>query len=199
MVPVKTKDTNIIYGENQKEYLPLPAFKNTSGDVVTCWELTDEEIEQVIATKKIFLFIKTFNNPLQPVSIHTKNPIIVYTPLKQTRLNTKEQPGNCYATVLACLMMESSPENVLQIQEHYKKEHWPTTLNNWLENKGWKLTQIDGHLYDDSLYLVTGNTARDENILHICIYQNGELVHDPHPDNIGIKTTLEFQTLTRIL
>ncbi|AFM54841.1 hypothetical protein B620_gp63 [Croceibacter phage P2559S] len=202
MKPVKTRHTNITYGEGQEDYQPLPAWRNPEGQVVTCWELTDEEVEKIIQTKRIHLMQLTFNQPLQPISLHAETPIIDYIPHKQTRLTTKEQSGNCYATVIACIIGAANPEEVIQIQEHYDAydddSQWTEVLKNWLLERGWMIENISGHLSNDDLYLVIGESPRDSSHFHVCIYQNGKMAHDPHPDNTGIKSTLEFVKLTRI-
>jgi hypothetical protein len=35
-------------------------------------------------------------------------------------------------------------------------------------------------------YLVSGISPRDPNVHHIVIYQDGQMVHDPHPDRTGL-------------
>lgn len=66
MKPVKFAEANAILGTNQPEYQPLPAMVN--GDVVvSCWELTDEEKQQVMKEGKIWLGVMTFGQSLQPV------------------------------------------------------------------------------------------------------------------------------------
>lgn len=66
MKPVKFAEANATFGANQPEYQPLPAMVN--GDVVvSCWELTDEEKQQVMKEGKIWLGVMTFGQALQPV------------------------------------------------------------------------------------------------------------------------------------
>lgn len=72
MTPKEFPEQNVIFAKDQPEYNPLPAFKDEKGNVVTCWDLSDEEIERLIQTKTIYLTVKTFNNPLQPVFITTE-------------------------------------------------------------------------------------------------------------------------------
>lgn len=67
--PIKFEEVNVTYAENQEEYLPLPAFKDHNGTVLTCWSLSEEEIQMVKETGKIWLSQMTFNQPLQPVMI----------------------------------------------------------------------------------------------------------------------------------
>lgn len=79
MEPIKFEGVNVTYGENQPEYKPLPGErrgKPSTGELLTCWELTPEEIEQVKQTGKIWLSVLTFNKPLQPVLLATEKPEI---------------------------------------------------------------------------------------------------------------------------
>ena len=74
MYPFKFKNYNIEFAKNQPEYLPLPAHISEDGTVTTCWELNDHDIENLMETKKLWLQILTFNNPLQPVMISVEKP-----------------------------------------------------------------------------------------------------------------------------
>ena len=73
---IKMKEQNCTYAENQPEYLPLPAHRSEEGIVTSCWELSDEEMEILLKTKKIYLQVLTFNKPLQPVKMLVENPLI---------------------------------------------------------------------------------------------------------------------------
>lgn len=125
--------------------------------------------------------------------------------LIQTRLyvgpaeeETIRQRGNCFPTVIACMMGKDSAEDVIQIQEYYDMpdDGWISVLYEWLFEQGYEWDNIGNHLYDDSYYLVTGRTERGT--IHICIYQNGKLYHDPHPDGAGLTDILSFCTITKI-
>lgn len=125
--------------------------------------------------------------------------------LIQTRIhkgfeNLKDR-GNCYPTVIACFLDLESPEDCIQIQEHYdlvddKNTEWQTILIDWLKNKGWETGTMKGHLHDNSFYLVTGLSPRG--VTHICIYKNGKLYHDPHPTGSGLKTEQWFEYFNKI-
>jgi hypothetical protein len=69
MQPVEFKGQNIIFAKDQPQYQPLPAIKLEDGMVITCWEMTPEELEEVTQTRRVFLRQLTFNNLLQPVRI----------------------------------------------------------------------------------------------------------------------------------
>jgi len=67
MKPIEFPEQNCVYAKDQPEYEPLPVFKNEEGDVVSCWQLSDEEIQQIVETKKLWICVKTFNKALQPI------------------------------------------------------------------------------------------------------------------------------------
>lgn len=66
MIPIKFKEQTCTFAENQKEYLPLPAFKAENGEVITCWKLSFIERIKVLFTGKVWQRQLTFNQPLQP-------------------------------------------------------------------------------------------------------------------------------------
>lgn len=67
MKPKEFKGQNVVFGEGQPEYLPLPALRMPDGEVITCWELTDEEISDIVKNKCFYLSQLTFNGSLQPI------------------------------------------------------------------------------------------------------------------------------------
>ena len=68
MSPIKFKEQNVVYAENQPEYLPLPAFKNESpqGEVISCWQLSFIERMRILFTGKLWVCLLSFNKPLTP-------------------------------------------------------------------------------------------------------------------------------------
>lgn len=65
---------------------------------------------------------------------------------------------------------------------------WHNALTYWLASRGYKVTIIPADTIQqwveenpDKPYMVSGLTKRGLN--HITIYQNGKLLHDPHPHN----------------
>lgn len=67
MKPVNFIGCNVVYAKDQPEYQPLPALKTEDGLVITCFELTDEEVEQVVKNRRFYFSQLTFNQPLQPM------------------------------------------------------------------------------------------------------------------------------------
>lgn len=80
MYPVKFAEQNIIferpYDMNDEECKPLPAFKGPDEHgfpvVISCWELTREEVDQVIGTGKIWSVV-VCTQP-SPMSLQTNSP-----------------------------------------------------------------------------------------------------------------------------
>ncbi|MCI0624841.1 MAG: hypothetical protein L0387_24915 [Acidobacteria bacterium] len=72
--PVLPGLPQVIYAENQHEYLPLPAYRSVDGVVVTRWRLSLVERLRVLIRGDIYLSVLTFNQPLQPVKIETEPP-----------------------------------------------------------------------------------------------------------------------------
>ena len=67
MKPVEFEGHNTVFAKDQPEYLPLPALAlKENGEVITCWEFTDEEVVEIVRTKRIYWSQYTFGNPLQP-------------------------------------------------------------------------------------------------------------------------------------
>ncbi len=76
MEPILFKGANVVYGASQPEYKPLVAERRpgNSGEIVTCWKLSPEELERVKETGVIWLSMLTFNQPLQPVLLSVDKP-----------------------------------------------------------------------------------------------------------------------------
>ena len=89
MKPKKFKEVIVTYGENQPEYLPLPAYRAENGQAVFCFELDDEERKRVAETGEVWVSLLTFNQPLQPILITTKKSDLFKTQDNDSSSNTK--------------------------------------------------------------------------------------------------------------
>jgi hypothetical protein len=75
MRAIKFKEATNNVAENQPEYITLPAFYGQLGEhpkqtgLVTCWELSLEEIENVNRYGKIWHTQLTFGEPMQPIML----------------------------------------------------------------------------------------------------------------------------------
>lgn len=137
------------------------------------------------------------------------------------------QRGNCYAACIASMLEVPITEvpNV-EVFFDMESGFWSEVMMTFLNHKGWDLCSDimlrrfhpnetggfnfmssynpekreerfidDYYKYKDKFYLVSGDSPRG--IRHMCIYQNGLLVHDPHPSKDGLINFHEFQTLDK--
>lgn len=148
-------------------------------------------------------------------------------PVTQTKVVVKNSKGeevvrgNCYAAAVASMLEVPITEvpNV-EVFFHLDNGYWNEVMLTFLESKGWELcsdtmlqrfhpefgfsfegTDENGKIpqyyeYKDKYYLVSGKSPRG--VHHICIYQNGKLVHDPHPSREGLISLDYFQTLEKV-
>ena len=79
MKPIKFKEVNIIYAEDQKEYIPLPALKYTDkeGTVVSCWKLSWRERFKIFFRGTMWLRMLTFQKPLTPVILTVEKSEVI--------------------------------------------------------------------------------------------------------------------------
>lgn len=74
MKPVPFTGCNIVFGEGQKEYAPLPARWEPSGLVTACWKLSLWDRLRLLITGRLWVTTLTFLNPMQPQSFSTRKP-----------------------------------------------------------------------------------------------------------------------------
>jgi len=75
--PIAFKGQNCVLAEDQPEYIPLPAHKDTLpfGLVTFCYKLTFWERIIVLFTGKMWHKVLTFNTPLQPQKPSVRCPL----------------------------------------------------------------------------------------------------------------------------
>lgn len=143
------------------------------------------------------------------------------TPVTQTKVVVKNSAGeivvngNCYAAAIAS-MLDLPIDQVPNVEVFFpwseQDDHWNKIMNQWLELKGYKIGPApeygvfhdDQHyaegtaaaLYND-IYLASGPSARGVN--HICIYQAGNLVWDPHPTREGLTEVKWLEKIEKII
>jgi|SRR6478735_8521514 len=87
MQAIEFPQQNEVIAKNQPEYIPLPAFLNIQQvrfkdgaegpaviDLTCCFQLSPEEIAQVIATGQIWYTQVVNNEPMQPIRMSVVNP-----------------------------------------------------------------------------------------------------------------------------
>lgn len=53
MKPKKFQEANVVYGEGQPEYKPLPAHKTKEGQAIFCFELDEAERKKIAENGRI--------------------------------------------------------------------------------------------------------------------------------------------------
>ena len=105
-------------------------------------------------------------------------------PVPQTKLhNPPEQNGNCLAAALASLL-ELDISEVPEFED-MEGDSWWFKLIDWLHSIGFHLVVWDQEIHYPGFYIVGGTSPRGD-FLHSVIYENGKLVHDPHPSGDGL-------------
>jgi hypothetical protein len=70
-----TYSPEAVYAKHQPEYIPLPAWREPDGTVVTRWRATLAERLRILFTGDLWLTMLTFNQPLQPVKLTASCPV----------------------------------------------------------------------------------------------------------------------------
>lgn len=73
---IRFEGHNVVYAENQPEYMPLPALAiaNDEREIICCWRLTWRERLQVLVTGRVWHHVLTFGRSLQPQLLAVKEP-----------------------------------------------------------------------------------------------------------------------------
>jgi hypothetical protein len=71
MNAVNFPGVNLTLAKDQPQYKPLPCMylEGPQGEMITCFEMTEEELELIKKTRRIYISQLTFNNPFQPVHV----------------------------------------------------------------------------------------------------------------------------------
>ena len=134
-------------------------------------------------------------------------------PITQTKVVVKNSKGemvvrgNCWAACIASLL-ELPIEEVPNVEVFFDHEtFWYDAMVTFLDLKGYSFKdssnvfamglEIENYEHD-KFYLVAGKSVRG--VAHSVIYQNGKMVHDPHPTREGLlpNTIFEIKTLELI-
>jgi hypothetical protein len=66
--------SNLVLGKGQPEYLPLPAHRNASGMVTTCWKLTLAQRVRLLFSGTVWMETLTCGHPFQPQMLTLQKP-----------------------------------------------------------------------------------------------------------------------------
>lgn len=73
---IEFPEVTTVYGKNQSQYRPLPAYvsQDNEGTLVCCWQLTWRERLRLLCTGKVWHSILTFHKLLQPQLLSVEKP-----------------------------------------------------------------------------------------------------------------------------
>ena len=67
VISAEFQQQELVYAKDQPEYNPLPVHINSRGVILSRWKLSDAEREAIVNGADIWLYVCTFNQPLQPL------------------------------------------------------------------------------------------------------------------------------------
>ena len=106
--------------------------------------------------------------------------------------------GNCFSACVASIL----EIDIAQVPNIAKDFAWFQIMDEFVNKYGYGLTYLGntllgaGETWREHAYIIAGGQSpRYRNRKHVVIYKNGKMVHDPHPDNIGLKGEPEYYLL----
>lgn len=84
MTAIEFEESNMVLAKDQPQYVPLPVHVNPMDPdvpVTACFELSEEEIVQIVATKRIWHTQICFGQAVQPIRMSTTKPDIHFIEL----------------------------------------------------------------------------------------------------------------------
>lgn len=69
------EEEEIVIAKDQEEYKPLPALKVADGYILTRWEFTEKDIENIQKTNSLYLYMLVGDGPVTPILLQTEHPI----------------------------------------------------------------------------------------------------------------------------
>jgi len=88
MKGITFKGQNVVFAENQDEYISLPALR-IEDNVITCWRLSFKERLVILFTGRLWLNMLTFNKPLTPIFMSVKRKDVFSLSTDKERKETK--------------------------------------------------------------------------------------------------------------
>ena len=104
--------------------------------------------------------------------------------------------GNCFSACLASVFDIEINEvpNFYNVAGNDPAAWWGA-VRDWLRDRGFGVMSIQADLIDqfEGLFIVGGESERG--IEHAVLYQNGKIIFDPHPSDVGVKKVTSVDLL----
>lgn len=145
-------------------------------------------------------------------------------PVTQTKVVVKNSNGdmvvrgNCFAAAIASLVgVPITDVPNVEVLFDVDGVSWYGVMDAWLRGNGYEIItnnqfkvyhddtygladasrEISLKYCNDKYYMASGMSPRG--VMHVCIYKNGKMVHDPHPTRKGIdeSTIIYFEEIIK--
>ena len=101
--------------------------------------------------------------------------------------------GNCFSACVASILELPLSE----VPFFMSPEDWWPPFVEWCAARGWEAAFHYGTEYKPLGYSIAGGLSpRFEGCGHACVALDGNVVHDPHPDRLGLPSIEDYITLT---
>lgn len=118
--------------------------------------------------------------------------------IKQTKLHDPSNSikGNCTEACIASILnigidevidMHGEAERLCLGQEGYLYSyHFWKIFGKFFELRGFESVMFKKPRHFKGFYIAYGPTTRENNLMHMVIFKDGHMYHDPHPSDAGI-------------
>lgn len=111
--------------------------------------------------------------------------------IKQQIMHGGEENGDCLRAAVASLMKLPLGEVPHFCSRENEAKGWVELMQEWFAARGYAVCELQ---YGDwvhsvlpgAYYLLSGRSPRFPDEYHVVIAQEGQVVHDPHPDDSGV-------------
>lgn len=109
----------------------------------------------------------------------------IMTPVMQTKYLPEHGKGNCMQAAVASFLNYDLTEVPDFVNDTSNAKEAYGLFFKFFQDIGLGLLRLDPHRYAPKcIYFVIGTTHR--NTTHMCLFEEGNLLHDPHPDKSGL-------------
>lgn len=103
------------------------------------------------------------------------------------RHSVESTEGDCLQASIASILELEVRE--LPYVAEFQKDQWFGIVNDHIRSRGYRLVEFGNEpaVNPPGYAIAIGPSPRTGGILHACVAQNGDVVHDPHPSREGLE------------
>lgn len=109
--------------------------------------------------------------------------------------------GNCITACIASFLeLDIDDTSIIDVYSYGNDGSWMIELEMYFNGLGFELI-FDSIFWDDfkkenddvlDIHFACGKTTRSSSVGHCVLYEKGRLLHDPHPDGIGLDVSEDY-------